>query len=97
MSNIIELKNINKIYGKRIKSNVLSNINISIESGSFNSVIGASGSGKTTLLRILAGLENATGTLKIDNEYWLNEKYSKIMLIFHLSLRKNADLIIKLV
>ena len=55
MSNIIELKNINKIYGKRIKSNVLHNINLSIERGSFNSVIGDSGSGKTTLLNIIAG------------------------------------------
>jgi lipoprotein-releasing system ATP-binding protein len=52
MANIIELKNINKIYGRRVKTQVLYDINMSIEEGSFNSIIGASGSGKTTLLNL---------------------------------------------
>jgi molybdate transport system ATP-binding protein len=37
---------------------------------------GLSGSGKTTLLRILAGLEEARGTIKIDDEIWLDDKYN---------------------
>jgi len=57
MDSIIELKNINKIYGKRVKTQVLNNINLSIEEGSFNSIIGASGSGKTTLLNIIGMLD----------------------------------------
>ena len=32
-------------------------------------------SGKTTLLRILAGLEKTTGTINIDNNFWLNDKF----------------------
>ncbi|MBU3159411.1 ABC transporter ATP-binding protein [Clostridium frigoris] len=60
MHSIIELKNINKIYGKRVKTQVLNNINLSIDKGSFNSIIGASGSGKTTLLNIIGMLDKPT-------------------------------------
>lgn len=60
MGSIIELKDINKIYGGRVKTQVLHNINLSIEEGSFNSIIGASGSGKTTLLNIIGTLDKPT-------------------------------------
>lgn len=69
MGNIIELENINKIYGKSIKTQVLYDINLSFEEGSFNSIIGASGSGKTTLLNIMGTLDKPTsGQVYIDNE-----------------------------
>ncbi|MFT5875171.1 MAG: lipoprotein-releasing system ATP-binding protein, partial [Clostridium sp.] len=60
MDSIIELKNINKIYGRRVKSQVLNNIDLTIDKGSFNSIIGASGSGKTTLLNIIGLLDRPT-------------------------------------
>lgn len=50
-------------------------INLEIKQGEFVALAGLSGSGKTTLLRILAGLEDAKGTLEIDNNIWLNEKF----------------------
>lgn len=69
MDSIIELKNINKIYGKRVKTEVLHNVNMSIEEGSFNSIIGASGSGKTTLLNIMGTLDKPTsGEVYIENK-----------------------------
>ena len=52
------------------------NINLEIKQGDFVALAGLSGSGKTTLLRILAGLEDAKGTLEIDNNIWLNDKFS---------------------
>lgn len=68
--------NINKpLHGSNGEMNL--NINLNINKGEFIALSGLSGSGKTTLLRILAGLEDANGTLKIDNEYWLKDKYSK--------------------
>lgn len=72
---MIEIKINKPLHGSNGTMNL--NINLNINKGEFVALSGLSGSGKTTLLRILAGLENATGTLKIDNEYWLNEKYSK--------------------
>jgi len=67
MDNIIDLKNINKIYGNKIKTQVLYDINIGFKNGSFNSIIGASGSGKSTLLNIIATLDRPTsGSININ-------------------------------
>lgn len=68
MDKIIELKNINKIYGQIIKNQVLHDINLSFEKGSFNSIIGQSGSGKSTLLNIMGTLDKPTsGEVLINN------------------------------
>ncbi len=50
-------------------------VNLEINKGEFVALSGVSGSGKTTLLRILAGLEEAQGTLQIAGEVWLKEKF----------------------
>ena len=52
------------------------NVNLEIKQGEFVAHAGLSGSGKTTLLRILAGLEEASGIIKINNSIWLDEKFS---------------------
>ncbi|HQM97022.1 MAG TPA: ABC transporter ATP-binding protein [Clostridia bacterium] len=67
MEKILELKNVNKIYGTDIKAQVLYDINLSFDTGSFNSIIGQSGSGKSTLLNIIGTLDTATsGDVLID-------------------------------
>ncbi len=58
--NILELKDINKIYGKDVQTQVLYDINLSFGDGTFNSVIGQSGSGKSTLLNIMGTLDQPT-------------------------------------
>jgi lipoprotein-releasing system ATP-binding protein len=60
MENILELKNINKIYGTSVKTQVLTDVNLNFEKGSFSSVIGQSGSGKSTLLNIIGTLDKPT-------------------------------------
>ena len=60
MAAIMELQNINKIYGAEIPTQVLYDINLSFEKGSFNSIIGQSGSGKSTLLNIMGTLDRPT-------------------------------------
>ncbi len=60
MAEIMTLKNINKIYGDKIKTQVLFDVNVGFEAQSFNSIIGESGSGKSTLMNILGTLDTPT-------------------------------------
>lgn len=50
------------------------NIDLEIKEGDFVALTGKSGSGKTTLLRILAGLEDASGTITVKDQIWLDNK-----------------------
>ena len=45
----------------------------SIQDGEFVALSGKSGSGKTTLLRVLAGLEDARGSIEVANRVWLSD------------------------
>jgi len=51
-------------------------LRLDIKEGDFLALSGKSGSGKTTLLRVLAGLEDARGSIKIGEEVWLDDKKS---------------------
>lgn len=64
---IIEAKNLNKTFKMGdLDIEVLKDINLSIESGEFVSIMGPSGSGKSTLLYLIGGLDKPTsGSVKI--------------------------------
>ena len=63
---MIELKSLNKSYGKKP---VLFDLNVKIPTGSFTMFKGVSGSGKSTLLSIIGGIEPATsGQVIIDDK-----------------------------
>lgn len=49
------------------------NVDFEIKEGSFVALSGLSGSGKTTLLRVLAGLEDSRGEIKVHKEIWQNK------------------------
>lgn len=67
MADIISLKNVNKIYGKEVKTQVLYDVNLGIPERSFSAIIGASGSGKSTLLNIIGTLDKPTdGEVRIN-------------------------------
>ncbi|HET8848393.1 MAG TPA: sn-glycerol-3-phosphate ABC transporter ATP-binding protein UgpC [Marinobacter sp.] len=62
----VELKNINKTFGK---TEILPCVNLRIENGEFVVFVGPSGCGKSTMLRLIAGLEDPTaGDIEIDGE-----------------------------
>jgi len=48
-------------------------IQLSIKKHDFIALSGQSGSGKTTLLRILAGLEDAEGSIRSEDKIWLDK------------------------
>lgn len=57
---MLEVRNVVKSYGeKEAKTYALNNATVSIEDGSFCSIIGPSGSGKSTLLNLIGGLDSA--------------------------------------
>ncbi|WP_316569574.1 sn-glycerol-3-phosphate ABC transporter ATP-binding protein UgpC [Neobacillus sp. YIM B06451] len=55
----VELVNVSKSYDK--KTDVITDINVTIEPGEFFVLVGPSGCGKSTMLRMIAGLEEITG------------------------------------
>lgn len=54
---IIELNHVTKSYGDHT---ILKNINLTLESGKFYTLLGPSGCGKTTILRTISGFSSAT-------------------------------------
>lgn len=69
MDNVIQVRNVDKIYGKVVKTQVLFDLNIDFEKESFNSIIGQSGSGKSTLLNIIGTLDKPTnGEVFVDGK-----------------------------
>ncbi|MCX5993631.1 MAG: ABC transporter ATP-binding protein [Chloroflexi bacterium] len=66
MTNIVELKKVDKVYRGAVDTHVLFSIDLSFEQGSFNSIVGESGSGKSTLLNIMGTLDRPTA-----GELWL--------------------------
>lgn len=87
MGSVIKLESINKIYGDKIKTQVLYDINLDIEEGSFVSIIGTSGSGKSTLLNIIGTLDNPT-----SGEIVINGKKASKMKKNELSLLRNESI-----
>lgn len=65
----LEINKVGKGYGSGAKrTEVLQDINLSIEKGEFVAIVGYSGSGKTTLVSLIAGLLRPdTGTLTLND------------------------------
>jgi polar amino acid transport system ATP-binding protein len=103
---LIELKGINKSFGKK---HVIDNLDLVIPDGQILAIVGPSGGGKTTLLRTLAGLETTdSGTFLLDGKAFdpTNTKqqeqvvgvvFQDFQLYPHLNVRDNITLAPKLV
>ena len=72
---ILNIKNLKKVYGKKVISTALNNISFSIDDGEFVGIMGPSGSGKTTLLNLISTIDKPTsGTITLRGENILKLK-----------------------
>ena len=61
MTTVLEFKDVTKSFGDgTAKTEVLKNINLSVQDGEFLVLLGFSGTGKTTLINLMAGIEMPT-------------------------------------
>lgn len=64
MSNLVEIKELGKCYGKK---KVMNNLSLSLESGRIVGILGPNGSGKSTLIKMMAGvLKPTSGQITIN-------------------------------
>lgn len=70
MSNLIEIKNLEKTYISKGESlTVLKDLDLEIPEGKKITIVGQSGNGKSTLLNIISGIDSATsGTILVGNK-----------------------------
>ena len=73
MADVIKLQKINKVYGEKIKTQVLFDIDLSFQEQSFNAIIGASGSGKSTLMNIMGTLDQPSSGDVLINQTKTNQ------------------------
>jgi len=71
---MIEIQIDKKLYGANGEMQL--SVDLQIQEGSFIALSGKSGSGKTTLLRVLAGLEEAKGTINVSGDLWMDKTTS---------------------
>ena len=84
MDNVIELKNINKSYGKK---QVLFNVSLDVPKGCIYGLLGPSGCGKTTTVRIIAGILAAES----GQTYILNQKMPNLKLMGQIGYMAQSD------
>ena len=85
MNNIIEIKDLKKIYNdSEVAVHALNGVDLAFQQGEFAAIVGPSGSGKTTLLNLMGGLdEPSKGTIQIDGIH-IGELSSRKLINFRL-------------
>ena len=88
MTNILELKNIEKYYKtKNEQLHIIRGLNLELKKGEFISILGRSGSGKSTLLNIIGLLDKAD-----SGEVYINGKNILKMSEKEIDMLKNKSL-----
>lgn len=74
MAKVLEVKNLNKYFGKK---RVLKNVSFSVDEGEILGFIGPNGAGKTTTIKLILGLQTMSDGKVFINGYDVNEKFNK--------------------
>lgn len=99
----LELKNVNKTYGEgKNATEVLTDINLTIEEGEFVAIVGFTGSGKTTLVNLINGLLKPTsgevlfkGEPVVDTSHERGVIFQNYSLLPWLSVGQNVAMAVK--
>lgn len=83
MSNMITIKNLNKVYKTgSVEVHALKDVNLEIQHGEFIAIMGHSGSGKSTLMNILGCLDRpSSGEYLLDGIDIKNQNQDELSLI----------------
>ena len=66
--NVLQVKNLKKIYGPRT---VVKDVSLSIKSGEVVGLLGPNGAGKSTTLKMITGiLKPTSGSIEFDGHTW---------------------------
>ena len=77
---ILKIKNLNKRYGgKNEQRIILKDVNLEVARREFLCILGPSGCGKTTLLRCIAGFEDYTGEIYVNDKLRKQPGIDRIM------------------
>lgn len=98
---LLEVKNINKYFGKK---QVIKNVSFSIEEGEILGFIGPNGAGKTTTIKVILGLQSLNSGEVLINGYSIKNDFEKAILnvgaivespdlYMYLTGRKNLEMI----
>lgn len=76
---MIQVKQLSKSYGRKVRFSALNDVNLEIARGSAAAIVGKSGSGKSTLMHLMSGLDNAdSGEVIINGQNILTLKSKAI-------------------
>lgn len=66
---ILKVKHLSKVYGGKVATQALTDVQLTVQKGEFVGIMGPSGSGKTTLLNIISTIDTPT-----SGEVWIEGK-----------------------
>ena len=73
MNKLLEVKNVNKYFGKK---RVLKNVSFSVDEGEILGFIGPNGAGKTTTIKLILGLQSISDGKVFINGYDVTKDFS---------------------
>lgn len=104
MNKLLEVKNVNKYFGKK---RVLKNVSFSVNEGEILGFIGPNGAGKTTTIKLILGLQSISDGKVFINGYDVTKDFNKAIekvgaivespdMYMYLSGRKNLEMVARM-